>query len=412
MRYDAVVLGAGPSGSSAAFFLARAGLRVAVVEKGAFPRKRVCGEFVSATTFPVLDAMGVGEALRAAGGPPTRRVGMYVGEATFTGAMPVVEGERWGRTLARAVLDPTLLAAARAAGVEVYQPWKAVGMDRDADGHVLRIESEGRVERLRAPMVVAAHGSWEVGPLPTQPAKRNLPSDVLAFKAFYHGATFDDDLMVLAAFPGGYGGIVHRDAETVGLSFCVRRDALARVREAHGAGSAWEALVRHVGAGNRGIREAVAGARLESAPRAAGPLRPGFRALYRDGVFRVGNAAGEAHPTVAEGISMAVQGGFLLASCVSGAEDLDAAGRRYARAWRAQFGGRIRTADALARICMSPALGAMIAPALLAFPRLLTVGATLSGKTKPLPLGAGDGSQCPCWPRGAAVPREPGSVDL
>ncbi|WP_136622814.1 FAD-dependent oxidoreductase, partial [Mesorhizobium sp. 10.2.3] len=41
--YDAVIIGAGPAGSSAALTLARRGWAVAIVEKSAFPRRKVCG---------------------------------------------------------------------------------------------------------------------------------------------------------------------------------------------------------------------------------------------------------------------------------------------------------------------------------------------------------------------------------
>ena len=380
MRFDAVVLGAGPAGSSAAFSLARAGWRVALVEKAAFPRRKVCGEFVSATTFPVLDAMGVGDALRRAGGPPIRRVGLYVGDRRVIAPMPAHGSEGYGRTLARAALDPVLADAAQGAGATLFQPWKAVAME----GRTVTIEGEGRTERLDAPVVVAAHGSWEASGLPTQPSRPHAPGDVLAFKAFFHGATFPDDLMILAGFPGGYAGMVHRDADTLGLSFCVRRDVLQIARAWLPGSTAWEALLAYVAEGNRGIREAMDGARLESPPKAAGPLNPGIRPLAADGVYRVGNAAGEAHPTIAEGISMAIQSGWLLAQALIPGER--GAPERYARAWRGQFGARIRTADLFARFCMSPALGRAMVVTVGALPAVLTAGAALSGKTKPLRL--------------------------
>ena len=56
-----------------------------------------------------------------------------------------------------------------------------------------------------------------------------------------------------------------------------------------------------------------AGARLQGGWLATGPIRPGIRLPAQCGVFLVGNAAGEAHPVVAEGISMAMQAAWLLA---------------------------------------------------------------------------------------------------
>ena len=59
-RFDAVIVGAGPAGSTAAILLARAGWSVALVEKQRFPRRKVCGECLAASNLPLLDALGIG----------------------------------------------------------------------------------------------------------------------------------------------------------------------------------------------------------------------------------------------------------------------------------------------------------------------------------------------------------------
>src|SRR5471030_2295930 len=104
MSYDAVVIGAGPAGSAAAQLLAQAGWRVALVEKVEFPRRKVCGEFISATTWPVLQACGVADAFAAAAGPVVTQVGVYAGAAML--AAPDVKN--WGRALGREHLDVML----------------------------------------------------------------------------------------------------------------------------------------------------------------------------------------------------------------------------------------------------------------------------------------------------------------
>lgn len=75
-RFDVIIIGAGPSGASAAILLARAGWSVALVEKQVFPRRKVCGECIAASNLPLLDALGIGLAFEDAAGPELRRVAL------------------------------------------------------------------------------------------------------------------------------------------------------------------------------------------------------------------------------------------------------------------------------------------------------------------------------------------------
>ena len=65
--YDAVIVGAGPSGSSTAFYLARAGAKVAILDKERFPRDKYCGDAVCTPAIHILTEMGVLQELKDAG---------------------------------------------------------------------------------------------------------------------------------------------------------------------------------------------------------------------------------------------------------------------------------------------------------------------------------------------------------
>ena len=143
MNYDAIVIGAGPAGASAGLALARLGWAVAIIEKGEFPRRKVCGEFISATNLALLDRLEIGNTWRTEAGPEIRRVGFFAGGTCVEAPMPRAENGGFGRALGRDVLDPLLLQAARSAGAEIFQPWRATGIEKEADMQAVHIEFEG-----------------------------------------------------------------------------------------------------------------------------------------------------------------------------------------------------------------------------------------------------------------------------
>ena len=169
--YDAIVIGAGPAGTSTALTLARNGWSVAIVEKSPFPRRKVCGEYISASNLVLLDRLEIGDAWRMNAGPEIRRVGFFSGETCVEAPMPDAKyrpfaKDGFGRALGRDVLDALLLQAARSAGAAILQPCRAVAIDRDGDMQRVRIQardenSGDETTTLRTPVIVAAHGSWE-----------------------------------------------------------------------------------------------------------------------------------------------------------------------------------------------------------------------------------------------------------
>jgi len=389
--FDVVVIGGGPAGATAALALARRGWSVALLEKSRFPRPKVCGEYVSPGGWAALHALEAARGLEALAGPPVRRVGLFALDHAVEVPMPApAAGAPWGRALGREALDTLLLDEAARAGVRVLQPCVAQGLRRAGRWQVVDATDEHGPRELYAPIVVAAHGSWEPGRLPTQLARpARAPADLLGFKARFRGARLASGLMPLVLFPGGYGGLVESDDGCVSFSCCIRRDALARVRAAHAGASAGEAVLAHACASARALREALGGARREGPWLAAGPIRPGIREQAAPGLFRVGNAAGEAHPLVAEGIGMAIQSGWLLAETVGvrprllDEAGLAAIGREYQRRWRAHFAPRVRASHAFAwatgHALRAAAAAVSLAPAILAW------GARWSGKAAPMP---------------------------
>lgn len=391
-RYDAIVIGGGPAGSTTALMLARAGWAVALIEKSQFPRLKVCGEFISASTFPLFAEFGLLEDVRRLAGPEIRRVGIFSGESVSTSDMPAVSGRigKWGRALGREHFDLLLLEAAVRAGADLWQPFRVAHIEPLNQGWRCEISHGDDNTSLFARTIVAANGSWEKSPWLPDCWVPHKASDLLAFKAHFDGADLAFDLMPLLIFPGGYGGMVWSDAGRVSLSCCISRRTLDQCRKSEER--AGEAVLRHLRHSCRGVADALKRAKLRGIWLSAGPIRPGIRVAFAEGVFRVGNAAGEAHPIIAEGISMAIQSAWLLCRILISEQDsLDNAsiladvGRAYTASWRAHFASRIHAAAVFAHTLMRPESAALALALPKRFPALLTFCAALSGKTKQIP---------------------------
>ena len=398
--FDAVVIGAGVAGGTAAILLAQAGWSVAVVEKSEFPRRKVCGECIAASNLPLLDALGLGEALDRFAGAPLRRVGLFVDDERVLAPLPGFDhgSHVWGRALGREHLDTLLLQRARALGAAVWQPWTVRAVDREGDRLACRVQSaNGEPSRtLRAPTVIDAHGSWEPDPIGDEsPRPSRRDSDLFAFKGNFRNADLDPDLLPVLAFQGGYGGMVLAGDGLLTLACCIRRDRLYALRAALPGVKAAAAVHAHVQASCLGVRDALRGALVQDAWLSVGPIRPGIRSpAPAPGRFAIGNAAGEAHPILGEGISMAIQSAWLLCSRLLAEQSalrLEGASRSaanarvaldYDRAWRQNFATRIRTAAVFSHLAMRPSSARALLPLLRRWPGLLTRGAQLGGKTR------------------------------
>jgi len=59
--YDAIVVGGGPAGSTAAALLSKKGRRVLILEKETWPRDKTCGDAISGKSLKILHELGLVE---------------------------------------------------------------------------------------------------------------------------------------------------------------------------------------------------------------------------------------------------------------------------------------------------------------------------------------------------------------
>jgi flavin-dependent dehydrogenase len=360
---DMLVIGGGPAGASLAARLAAAGASVALVEKSAFPRAKVCGEYLAPNGVCALAEIGVQLPT-----PAIRRIALWADQLELQAPLPMAGA------LTREVLDTLLLEQAAHAGAKLWQPAKVCAVRELRSGYEV-FATRGITLRARA--VVAAHGSWESGSLPTQCARsRQRASDLFGFKAHLRAPRMPAGTIALVPFAGGYGGALALGDGRATFACAVRRDALRAIRAQYPRIAAGEAVLRHALQSSAALGVAFGGSRAAGAWLGVGPLRPGMRPLRRGGIFAVGNAAGEVHPIVGEGITLALHSAAALADALlASLGDQSEALRQYKRRYRGLFALRLWRSSVFATLATSPALAAVAARALRRVPPLLTLAA-------------------------------------
>jgi flavin-dependent dehydrogenase len=159
-RFDVVVVGGGPGGSSAATFLADGGLRVALFERERFPRFHV-GESLMPATMLLLEQLGAKAAIEERGFQLKYGASFHDEETGATQTFYFLPGQPWPNysyQVPRAEFDTVLLEHAKKRGVTVYQPATVEETAFDADGVTVSAGGEAGSCRVRAVMLVDATG--------------------------------------------------------------------------------------------------------------------------------------------------------------------------------------------------------------------------------------------------------------
>jgi geranylgeranyl reductase family protein len=349
MRADArvIVVGAGPAGAATAWWLARAGIDVMVLDRAHFPRPKPCSEYLSPQASRLLDEMGVLATVERAGA--ARLAGMTVRTPDGREIRGVFAGaHRWrahrdrGLALQRTVLDPILLDAAREAGAHVREGVKVLDLLRDANGRVSGVRAtleDGRDADLTASLVVGADGLRSVVARRLGVARQSRWPRRIALVTHYRDIAGVGDLGEMHVEHGGYLGIADVGS---GISNVAVVIPASRGREL--ADGPEEFVDRWI-ASRPQLAPRFTHAFRTSPVRATGPFASRSRRAWAPGAALVGDAADFFDPFTGEGIYSALRGGELLAPYLAEALRLGSSREHealaaYDRCRRHEFGGK------------------------------------------------------------------------
>lgn len=191
--FDAIVVGAGPGGATAAAILADAGRNVLLVDKDTFPRDKICGDAISGKSVDVLKRLGLIEALME-----TKQVGSW--GVTFGGpdgtevAIPFTKDlDRYpppGFVCAREVFDEVVFNRARTAGATIWENTTVTDLTSD-NGRVTGVELKrnGSSVTVSAPIVIGADGAYSVVARSLGIAQLDEKHYCAGLRVYYEGVT-------------------------------------------------------------------------------------------------------------------------------------------------------------------------------------------------------------------------------
>ncbi|MFZ1331618.1 MAG: NAD(P)/FAD-dependent oxidoreductase [Flavobacteriales bacterium] len=158
---DALIIGAGPSGTVAAAWLADKGYKVAIIERAIFPRF-VIGESLLPLSMGHWEQTGLLPSLQAKKYAVKNGARFYRGDKVFNLEFGegFTEGWNWTWQVPRADFDDVLAKAVMAKGVPIHFGQEAVSVDLEhAKGvHVVSRDKDGNTKEFTAPFLIDSSG--------------------------------------------------------------------------------------------------------------------------------------------------------------------------------------------------------------------------------------------------------------
>ena len=346
---DVIVVGAGPAGSTAAWLLARAGARVRILDRAAFPRPKLCGDTLNPGARALLHRLGMANGLEDAA--LTIR-GMRVtgpGAVEVTGTYPA---GRHGLSIAREHLDWHLLQHAIAAGAR-FEPSTCVRgaiVDERARVTGVRIGSGRLSTSLHAPLTIAADGRHSTLAFSLGLAWHPRRPRRWAVGAYFDGGAASCDMGEMHIRHGGYLGVAPVPGGLTNACVVVSNPGPAALADPQ------ELLVRTLRS-DPILAPRFAQAALVTRPVVLGPMAVDSGAAGVEGLLLAGDAAGFLDPMTGDGLYFALRGAEMAAhvglTALDG-RDRHAAATALRRHRRLAFGRKWRMNRVLRSLVGSP----------------------------------------------------------
>ena len=306
--FDAVIVGGGPAGSTAGAYLARAGLRVLIVEKERFPRFHI-GESLMPVANTVLRETGAWEKVERAGFVRKYGAEFHVGNRSVLPrfvrfAEGMLPGLEYTYQVERSRFDHLLLEHAAELGCAVRQETRVTAVrPLGRDGYEITLGLAG--ETVRCAYLVDASGRDRLfdKPIATAPANSGLDKRIALyghFRGVGRTAGPAGGNIIITRHGDGWGWIIpiDEDRTSVGVVVPAERLRASRLKP--------EAVFRQVVSDSDKMRRAMEGAEPLGPCHATADYNYRARRFAAPRMLLVGDAACFLDPMFSTGVFLAL----------------------------------------------------------------------------------------------------------
>ena len=313
MKCDVLVIGAGPAGSSAAYWLARFGAAVILADKAHFPRDKPCGDGLAPGVEEMLTSMGLDDFLHTHG-KPIQGIHLFSPEHPRTTISFESSGEsnRRGWVLPRYLLDEALSKKASSAGALFLPDFYAktpVYNQSQLEG-VLGVQGKREVKVSTHLVIVATGANREF--IRSASLYTPRPPEALAIRTYLEGLSNLDNFIQIYLdrdLIPGYGWVFPTGEDRANIGCGVILNGRSTQEGSRHLRSCMRQLLHHVQGGKHLMPEKPKGYLIRS----DFPNAP----LVAGGMLVIGETAGLVDPITGEGIGLALRSGWLAARVAS-----------------------------------------------------------------------------------------------